>query len=117
MMSGAFWMSPDLTTDDLYDKQVAVYRNTEPLKNKARRREYIWVVEDYGTHQVLATATQVPLVGDPLVWLAGPNPAVLGRIPPGQLILNDAYPVRRPGQAGWKLRGCVCTHDGEVWAQ
>lgn len=115
-MRGAFWMSPKLTTDDLYGRRVAVYRNTTPLKNRARQRDYIWTVEDCETGKVLAIATEVPLVGEPVAFAAGGNPAVLGCIPPAQLILSNARSVTLADWGHYQTGAVIMTSDGECWA-
>jgi hypothetical protein len=113
VIHGAFWPSVKHRIEDLYDKRVVVYPNMSPLKNRARQREYIWAIEDYETKRVLAIATEVPLVGAPLTWLS--NRAVLGRIPPGQLVLVNAFPVGRSEQSS-PMHSCICTSDGEIWS-
>lgn len=114
-MTGSLWPMPKVRIEDLYDRRVTVYRNRMSLKNRARMRDYIWAVDDYKSGKTIAIATEVPLVAAPLIWLNGGNPAVLGRIPPGQLILSEAFPVSRKDW-GRKLRACICTSDGEVWS-
>lgn len=116
-MKGSIWpMRRSTRIEDLYDRRVVVYRNTLPAPiNRPAQADYIWVIADYKTDQKLALATEVPLVGGPLVWINGGNPAVVGRIPPGQLILTSAFPVTR-NDWGRRLGECICTSDGEVWA-
>jgi hypothetical protein len=115
-VTGTLWPMPKVKMDDLYDRRVAVYRNTTHRKNGHWQPDYIWTVEDYRTHKVLAIASEVPLVGGPLAWIEGANPAVVGRIPPGQLILSSAFTVGRVERATKRMGECICTSDGEVWA-
>lgn len=115
MTIGALWPTPKVKVEELYDRRVVVYRNTMSLKNRARMRDYIWAIEDYKDHKVIAIATEVSLVAAPLIAVPGANPGVVGRIPPGQLILTNAFPVslrRLPPE----LHSCICTSDGEVWS-
>lgn len=114
-MTGALWPMPKVKLEDLYDRRIVVYRNTMSLKNRARMRDYIWAVDDYKDGKTIAIATEVPVVAAPLIWIPGSNPAVVGRIPPGQLILNNAFPVGR-NDYNRKLHSCICTSDGEVWS-
>lgn len=115
MIHGAIWPLRGRTMDDMYGCKVVVYRNTTPLKNRARQRDYIWAVENEDDGKIMAIATEVPLVGTPLVWLRGNGPVVVGTIPPGPMIIHDAERMGRNDFERRRLRACVLTSDGEIW--
>lgn len=114
-MKGSLWPTKGVSLIDLYDRRVAVYRNTRPVKNRVRQADYIWCIEDCDTGRVLAIATEVPLVGSPLSLQPGPNPAVLGHIPPGQLVLKDAQQLLARDWARMRPKAVILTSDGEIW--
>ena len=115
-MRGPFLLSKGIRYEDLFDRRVVVCRNTRPLKNRQRQADYIWCITDPDSHRVLALATEVPLVGAPLTYMPGMNPAVAGHIPPGQLVLKDAHVVlQRDWVNGPRPRAVILTSDGEIW--
>lgn len=116
-MRGAFWpLQRGFHVEDLYARPVTVYRNrTAPPINRQNQAEYIWMIEDAETGRKLARATEVPLVGKPLVWVTSSDgPVLTGSIPPGQMVIRDADAVARRDW-GRRITACILTSDGEVW--
>lgn len=113
-MRGSLWPAKGYHLEDLYDRRILVCRNTRPVKRVAQA-EYIWRIEDYDTHKLIAIATEVPLVGAPLGCVPGFNPAVVGHLPPGQLVLKDAHPVSIREWARVRPHAVILTSDGEIW--
>ena len=66
-------------------------------------------------HDNFCFGSEVPLVGAPLTYMPGMNPAVAGHIPPGQLVLKDAHVVLQRDWPVLRPRAVILTSDGEMW--
>lgn len=116
-MRGALWpLRKAIRYEDLFARRIVVYRNTfaAPI-NRPEQADYIWMIEDRKTGEKLARATEVPLVGAPIKFLPGPNLAVVGSIPPGQLVLKDAQQLLARDWARMRPKAVILTSDGEIW--